>query len=456
MTFEDLKLTRQFLDAVQDAGYSEPTEIQQKVIPRVFAGQDIIGIAQTGTGKTAAYVLPLLQILKYPQGNEPRALILVPTKELVVQVEEQVSQLSKYTELRHVALYGGVGPKAQIDKIREGVDLIIATPGRFLEIYAKREIVPKKVKHIVLDECDRMMDMGFWPQLREIQEKFPQKKQQLLFSATFPDKVQRIADNFLLFPNRVEVTPQATTASTVSQSFYKVPNFGTKLNLLMHLLKDEAWNRVMIFVRTKEHATLIGKYLERKEVGEIRMLHSNKGQNARMNAVSDFKEGSVRVLVSTDVTARGIDVFEVSHVVNFNVPSTYEDYVHRIGRTGRAFKTGSAVSFADVSEEYHIAKIQKLIRQTIPEEMLPEGLEILKTPFDERQDQMREIDRLKRLENPDFKGAFHEKKFANKPAKKAAKKKPKKTEPASKKAGNAKAAPKRPPRKDERFDKKKK
>jgi ATP-dependent RNA helicase RhlE len=410
MNFEELKLTRQFLDAVSDAGYTQATEIQQKAIPRILAGQDLIGIAQTGTGKTAAYVLPILQTLKYPQGNEPRALILVPTKELVVQVEEQVEKLSKYTELRHVALYGGVGPKTQIECIEKGVDIIVATPGRFLEIYAKRVIVPKKIKHIVLDECDRMMDMGFWPQLRDIQEKIPQKKQQLLFSATFPEKVERIADNFLLFPSRVEVTPQATTASTVEQTVYHVPNAPTKLNLLIHLLNDESWTRVMVFVKTKEQATEIGKYLERMRVGEVRLLHSNKAQNARMNAVNDFKEGEVRVLVSTDVTARGIDVFEVSHVVNFNVPSTYEDYVHRIGRTGRAFKTGCAVSFADVSEEYHITKIQKLIRQTIPVLEIPEGVVIEKTSFLEKQDQNKEIDRQKRLEDPDFKGAFHEKK----------------------------------------------
>lgn len=410
MTFEELKLTRQFLDAVNELGYESPSEIQEKVIPRVLGGQDVIGIAQTGTGKTAAYVLPLLQLLKYPQGDEPRALILVPTKELVVQVEEQVQLLSKYTELRYVALYGGVGPKTQIETIQKGVDIIVATPGRFLEIYAKRVIIPKKIKHVVLDECDRMMDMGFWPQLREIQEKLPQKKQQLLFSATFPERVERIADNFLLFPSRVEVTPQATPATTVEQRVYMVPNFKTKLNLLMHLLEGDEMKRVMVFVRTKADATSMGKFMERSNVGEIRFLHSNIGQNSRMNAIKDFKDGNVRILVSTDVTARGIDVFEVSHVVNFQVPSHYEDYVHRIGRTGRAFKTGVAISFVDMSEEYHLTNIQKIIRQTIPVFEIPEVVKIEKTEPEEKQDQAREIDRQKRLENPEFKGAFHEKK----------------------------------------------
>ena len=410
MTFEELKLTRQFLDAVNELGYESPSEIQEKVIPRVLGGQDVIGIAQTGTGKTAAYVLPLLQLLKYPQGDEPRALILVPTKELVVQVEEQIQSLCKYTELRYVALYGGVGPKTQIEAIKKGVDIIVATPGRFLEIYAKRVIIPKKIKHVVLDECDRMMDMGFWPQLREIQEKLPQKKQQLLFSATFPERVERIADNFLLFPSRVEVTPQATPATTVEQRVYMVPNFKTKLNLLMHLLEGDEMKRVMVFVRTKADATSMGKFMERSNVGEIRFLHSNIGQNSRMNAIKDFKDGNVRILVSTDVTARGIDVFEVSHVVNFQVPGHYEDYVHRIGRTGRAFKTGVAISFVDQSEEYHLTNIQKIIRQTIPVFEIPEVVKIEKTEPEEKQDHAREMDRQKRLDDPDFKGAFHEKK----------------------------------------------
>ena len=263
---------------------------------------------------------------------------------------------------------------------------------------------------MVLDECDRMMDMGFWPQLREIQEKLPQKKQQLLFSATFPERVERIADNFLLFPSRVEVTPQATPATTVEQRVYMVPNFKTKLNLLMHLLEGDEMKRVMVFVRTKTDATTMGKFMARSNVGEIRFLHSNIGQNSRMNAIKDFKDGNVRILVSTDVTARGIDVFEVSHVVNFQVPGHYEDYVHRIGRTGRAFKTGVAISFVDQSEEYHLTNIQKIIRQTIPVFEIPEAVKIEKTEPEEKQDHAREMDRQKRLDDPDFKGAFHEKK----------------------------------------------
>lgn len=410
-TFEELKLTRQFLNAIEDAGFTIPTEIQMKAIPRILSGQDVIGIAQTGTGKTAAYLLPLLQTLKYAQGSAPRCLILVPTKELVVQVDRSVEELTKYTDIRRVALFGGIGPKLQIERLQEGTDIIVATPGRFLELYSKGEIDVRKIKHVVLDECDRMMDMGFWPQLRDVQEKIPQKKQQLLFSATFPEKVERLADNFLLFPTRIEVTPQATPAATVDQLLYEVPNFRTKLSLLEILLRDDALSRVMVFVKTKEEASNIFKYFERKPIGEMRLLHSNKAQNARINAIDDFKSGDVRLLISTDVSARGIDVFEVSHVVNFNIPTHYEDYVHRIGRTGRAFKTGVAISFMDQSEAYHIRKIQQLIRQTIVRNEIPEDVEVFETPKPEFQEQMREIDRQKRLEDPDFKGAFHEKKF---------------------------------------------
>jgi ATP-dependent RNA helicase RhlE len=265
--------------------------------------------------------------------------------------------------------------------------------------------------------------------------------------------VERISDNFLLFPSRLEVSPPATPANTVAQWVYPVPNFKAKLQLLVRMLKDrEEYKRVMIFVSTKDIATQIAKYLERIDVGEVRFLHSNKGQNARMNAIDDFKSGDVRVLVSTDVSARGIDVTEVSHVINFNIPTQYDDYVHRIGRTGRAFKTGTAISFMDVSEEYHVKKIEELIKQPIARVDLPAEIVVEKTPFDEHQDQMREIDRQKRLEDPDFKGAFHEKKNPRPPMKKPVKKAAAK--PISK-GGKTSAGPARPKKKGKRWDKKK-
>jgi len=404
-------LNKQLLDAVADTGFESPTEIQQKCIPLIMGGQHVIGIAQTGTGKTAAYLLPLIMKVRYAQGTEARALILVPTKELVIQVFAQASALAKYTDLRIVEIYGGVGPKTQLEKIKTGVDILIATPGRLLELYQRNELGVKQIKTLVLDEADKMMDMGFMPQLRRIFEVIPSKRQNVLLSATFPEKVERLADEFLDFAVRVAVTPQATVATKVSQELYFVPNTLTKIHFLEHLLRDEKdFNRVMIFTRTKDLANNLYKYLERKKIGPVRVIHSNKGQNSRINAMNEFKEGKLRILVSTDVASRGIDVTNVSHVINFDVPIMYEDYVHRTGRTGRAFQEGKAITFATDAEKYHIDKIEKIIREKIPVKKLPRQIEVAETEFDELQSMAREIDRQKRYEDPEFKGAFHEKK----------------------------------------------
>jgi ATP-dependent RNA helicase RhlE len=408
-SFETFNLNRQLLDAISEAGFNSPTEIQSKSIPLIMGGQEVIGIAQTGTGKTAAYLLPILMKVKFAQGKEPRALILAPTKELTLQIADHANQLAKYTDLRIVPIYGGVGPKTQIEKLEEGIDIVIATPGRFMELYLKRELITKQIKTLVLDEADRMMDMGFMHQLRKIFEVIPNKRQNLLFSATFPEKVERLAAEFLEFPVRIEVTPQSTPAKQVNQSLFLVPNLRTKINLVEHLLSDrEKFNRVMIFTRTKDVANNVFKYLERKDIGPVRVIHSNKGQNTRINAVNEFKAGNLRVLVSTDVTARGIDVEKVSHVINFDVPMLYEDYVHRIGRTGRAFQEGEAITFATPAEEYHVHKIEKLIREKIPVRDLPKSVLIEETSTQEKQEMAREIDRQKRKEDPEFKGAFHE------------------------------------------------
>jgi ATP-dependent RNA helicase RhlE len=411
MNWLDFKLNKQLLDAVVDVGFTNPTEVQEKCIPLILGGQQVIGIAQTGTGKTAAYLLPVLMKAKFAQGTDPRVLILVPTKELVVQVAAQVAALSKYTDLRTVHLYGGVGPKTQIDNIKAGVDIVVATPGRFLELYQRNELASKQIKTLVLDEADRMLDMGFMPQLRRIFEVIPSKRQNLLFSATFPQRVERLSQEFLEFPVRVEITPPATVPTKVEQELYWVPNSRTKINFLEYVLQDkEAFNRVMVFARTKDAANDIFKFIERKGYGPAKVVHSNKGQNSRINAVTEFKEGKLRVLVSTDVASRGIDVTNVSHVINFDVPIVYEDYVHRIGRTGRAFQSGKAITLVTDSEKYHIDKIQKIIREKIPIKKLSDQVLIAETPREELQDMAREIDRQKRYEDPDFKGAFHEKK----------------------------------------------
>ncbi|KLT67508.1 DEAD/DEAH box helicase [Pedobacter sp. BMA] len=413
-SFEEFKLNRQILNAVADAGYTIATPIQEKAIGPVLSGQDIFGIAETGTGKTAAFVLPILMQLKYAQGENPRALILSPTRELAMQIAEQVKLFSTYTDLRSLVIFGGIGPKTQKEQIAKGVDILIATPGRFLELYLAGDINTQSLKFLVLDEADKMMDMGFIGSIHRILEIVPRKRQNLLFSATMSDLVQKIAGDFLKNPTIIETSQQATPAANVTQTLYHVPNFKTKINLLQYLLKDdEAFSRLIIFCKTKTVADNIFSFIERRYGAEnVRVIHANKGQNTRINSINSFKEGNIRVLVATDVASRGIDVSDVSHVINFDVPIIIEDYVHRIGRTGRAFAKGDAITFATDAELYYIKKIEKLIRQQIPVTDIPVGVYIDETPYEERQHIAREIDMQKRKDDPDFRGAFHEKKNA--------------------------------------------
>tara|TARA_Y100000589_G_scaffold270369_1_gene262609 strand:+ start:14676 stop:15968 length:1293 start_codon:yes stop_codon:yes gene_type:complete len=413
MTFEELKITRQFLNAIEDCGYSSPSPIQEKAIPRISAGQDVIGIAQTGTGKTAAFALPVLQKIKYAKDLPPRALVLVPTKELVIQVQEVFKTLAKYTDLRCLALFGGVGPKTQLEDLEKGADILITTPGRFLDLYLRGGIETKKIKTLVLDECDRMMDMGFMPQLRNILEVIPSKRQNLLFSATFSDRVEKLSGEFLLWPTKIEVSPQATPVSTVIQRKTPVPNIRTKLHYVAHLIENEyKEDRALVFVRTKEQAEQISKYLERTISGGVRGLHSNKGQNTRLHSMSLFREGSIRVLVSTDVASRGIDVPETKLVINFTVPRNSSDYVHRIGRTGRAFSKGIAHTLYDPSEKLFLDSIEKHLpsKNEIEECFMPDSIQIEETPPWEEKQMAKDIDYQKRKADPNYKGAFHKKK----------------------------------------------
>ncbi len=412
--FEEFNLNRQILNAVADAGFTEATPIQEKAIAPVLSGQDIFGIAETGTGKTAAYVLPILMQLKYAQGDAARALILAPTRELAMQIAEHVKMFSTYTDLRSVVVFGGIGPKTQIEQIKAGVDIIIATPGRFLDIYLAGHINTQYLKFLVLDEADKMMDMGFIGSIHRILEIVPRRRQNLLFSATMSSLVQKIAGDFLKNPTVIEVGEQATPASTVTQVLYEVPNFKTKINLLQHLMKnDEEFKRMIIFCKTKTVADNIFSFITRRFGEEaVRVIHANKGQNTRINSINAFKEGNIRVLVATDVASRGIDVTEVSHVINFDVPIIIEDYVHRIGRTGRAYAKGDALTFCSPAEKYYIQKIEKLIRQQIPVVPLPAEVFVEETPYEEKQVIARAIDDQKRKDDPEFKGAFHEKKHA--------------------------------------------
>jgi ATP-dependent RNA helicase RhlE len=354
VSFEEFKFNRQILNAITDAGYTEATPIQQKAIPPILNGQDVMGIAQTGTGKTAAYVLPIIMRLKYAQGENARALIVSPTRELAMQIEENVKTFAVNTDLRVVVLYGGLGPKTQIEQINKGVDIIVATPGRFMDLYLAGHIV-------------------------------------------------------------IEVTPQATPAQTVNQHLYFVPNVKTKINLLKKLLDvEDDIKKLIIFCKTRVAAEDVYKFLLRKfGEKEVKVLHANKGQNTRINAINAFKADEIKILVATDVASRGIDVSDVSHVINFDVPVVIEDYVHRIGRTGRAYQSGEAITFCGPAEEYYIRKIEKLIKQTIPVTDIPADVFVEETPYEEKQEQAKEVDMQKRKDDPDFKGAFHEKKTLN-------------------------------------------
>lgn len=414
INFEQFSLNRQLLSAIEDLGYTEPTPIQLKAIPTIMNGQDLLGVAQTGTGKTAAYSIPIIMNLKFAQGMNPRVLVLSPTRELAIQIHADIVAMSKYTDLRSVVLYGGLGPKTQKEILSQGLDIVIATPGRLVELYLAGDLILKDLKTLIIDEADKMLDMGFIHKINKILEIVPRKRQNMLFSATMSEKVKTLAGDFLAFPIMVEIAPQATPADLITQYLYKVPNIRTKINMLQSFLENkEEFTKIIVFCKTRQIAENLYHYAERVYgKDEVRVIHANKGQNTRINSIQAFKEEDVRILIGTDVASRGLDVANVSHVINFDVPLIYEDYVHRIGRTGRASQSGVSITFCNPAEEYHLEKIEKLIRQRINELEVPSNLNVKETPFTEAQAMAKEIDMQKRKDNPDFKGAFHEKKFA--------------------------------------------
>ncbi len=373
--FEELKVTRQYLNAMEEMGFKKPTPIQEKVIPLAKSGTDIIGIAQTGTGKSAAFLLPIFDKLKCAEGDDPRAIILVPSRELVTQMVDHAKALAKYTDIRIEAVYGGKGSlQKQREALSKGVDVVIGTPGRFMELYFEQYLVLKKVRTMVIDEADRMMDMGFINQIRDILEVVPRKRQNLLFSATFSDYVERLTHEFLEFPKRIEIAPQATPIHLVKQIAYRLPNIKSKINMLAHLMEEHNMEKVMVFCKTKLNAETISKYFGRTLADDVKVLHGNKGQNNRLNVMEAFRNQEIKMLVTTDVTARGIDIPDVTHVVNFDVPILPEDYVHRIGRTGRAGATGQAVSLVCSEEVKLLNDIENLIKKLLPRK-LQDGFE---------------------------------------------------------------------------------
>ena len=369
MPFKKLELIEPILKALSAEGYTTPTPIQAQAIPLVLEKRDLLGCAQTGTGKTAAFAIPILQLLhedKTPERGprQIKVLVLTPTRELAIQIDESFEAYGKYTGLTHTVIFGGVSQLNQTNILRRGVDILVATPGRLLDLISQGFIDLKYLKIFVLDEADRMLDMGFIHDVKRIITKLPVKRQTLFFSATMPPEIQKLANVLLTNPARVEVTPVSSTVDAIDQSLYYVEK-KEKSKLLLHLLQDPAIVTALVFSRTKHGADKVVKFLHHAHVTAA-AIHGNKSQNARQNALSNFKGGKTRVLVATDIAARGIDIDELSHVINFDLPDVPETYVHRIGRTGRAGKTGIAISFCDAEEREELRDIQKLIGKSIP------------------------------------------------------------------------------------------
>ena len=367
MPFSTFGLDANILKAVQEAGYTEPTPVQSAAIPLILAGHDLIGIAQTGTGKTAAFVLPILaKLAAMNRDGGPRrirALIVAPTRELVAQIEENVRGYGKHLPLRTATIYGGVGERPQIDALRSGVDLVVATPGRLLDLMGRRLCDFSNLNFLVLDEAERMLDMGFLPDIRRIVRAVPQKRQTLLFSATLSSEIEAVTHEFLRSPKTVQIGRRANPADTVTQLVYEVPKH-LKPALLVHLLREPSLNMVLVFSRMKHSADRIARSLESSGI-RTATLHSNRSQGQRLRALKDFKSGAVRVLVATDIAARGIDVDGISHVVNYDFPMHSEDYVHRIGRTGRAHAVGDAISFVTPEDHSALRSLERFIGRGI-------------------------------------------------------------------------------------------
>jgi len=377
MKFEDLGLLPELLQAVADAGYSEPTPIQEKAIPVILAGKDILGGAQTGTGKTAGFTLPMLQRLashasnsSSPARHPVRALILTPTRELAMQVFESVKTYSKHLPLRAICLYGGVDIRAQIEELRQGREIVVATPGRLLDHVQQKTVAFNQVEILVLDEADRMLDMGFIPDIRRILALLPKQRQSLLFSATFSEDIRKLADTMLKSPQLIEAAVRNSISETISHKMYAVAQ-EDKRSLLVHLLKHEDLRQALIFVGTKFGASRLAHFLLRQGI-EAGAIHGDKSQAQRTEALEAFKSGAIQVLVGTDVAARGLDIDDLPHVVNYELPHVAEDYIHRIGRTGRAGKNGSAISLVCPEEKPRLVDIEKIVKRKIEHIPLPE------------------------------------------------------------------------------------
>lgn len=412
-SFDDFKINKQLRYAIEDLGFTHPTPIQQEAFSVVRSGRDVVGIAQTGTGKTFAYTLPILEGLKFSKQVNPRVLIMVPTRELVIQVVDQVKSYGKYSSIRVLGIYGGANINVQRQEVAQGCDILVATPGRLYDLAVSRNLELKSVKQLIIDEVDVMLDLGFRYQLVNIFDLMPPRRQNIMFSATMTDEVDELMDTFFTAPERIQVALSGTPLESIEQSYYELPNFYTKANLLIKLLKDkQEYTKNLVFVSNKKHADRLYTVLGEVFGNEVGVIHANKTQNYRINAIGQFDAGSYRILVTTDVMARGLDLDQVTHVFNMDVPRFPENYMHRIGRTGRAGTTGKSILMGTPDELEKRQEIEALMEKSISQKELPEDLEVSTRLLPEEEPEYVEINNPnKRNES---KGAsFHEKSEKN-------------------------------------------
>jgi ATP-dependent RNA helicase RhlE len=414
-SFEDLKINKPQLKALRDMGITSPTPIQEKSIPAVNSGNDMVGLAQTGTGKTLAYLLPVLKSLTYSEQIHPRVLILVPTRELVTQVVAVAEELTAYQNVRIAGVFGGVNINNQKDLVSKGLDILVATPGRLFDLAVSGVLRLASIQKLVLDEVDEMLFIGFRPQLLNILDILPKKRQSIMFSATITDDVEEMIQGFFNRPKKIEIVPVGTPLEKITQTGIPVPNYKTKVNYLKHILRQESLDKVLVFTKNKKIADRLFAELSEDFTDEIDLIHSNKSQNYRFQAIEKFQSGEARILIATDIVSRGMDILGVSHVINFDAPRYPEQYIHRIGRTGRARKSGEAIFLFIPSEEEALLEIEILMQTEIPIASLPEEVEISNILMPEEKDRSSEKeigDQLKKTEKPG--SAFPEKSKKNK------------------------------------------
>lgn len=412
-TFEQFNLPKSVQKAIDDLGFTTPTPIQEKTFSVIMSGRDMMGIAQTGTGKTFAYLLPLLKLYKFSPTHTPKIVILVPTRELVVQVVEEVEKLTKYMSVRTIGIFGGVNINTQKTTVYQGCDVLVGTPGRVMDLTLDNVIRFEDMQKLVIDEFDEMLNLGFRTQLTAILAMMPKKRQNILFSATMTDEVDKVLDDYFDYPEEVTLSPSGTPLENITQITYNIPNFNTKINLLKHLLQtNEDMSRVLVFVNNKKISDMVHESIEEDFEGQFGVIHSNKSQNYRLSTMAEFQAGNLRGIITTDIMARGLDISNITHVINFEMPELPELYMHRIGRTGRADATGTAISFVSPREEELKFAIEVLMEMELDYETFPEGVAIsdkLIGPEKDRQ-QFKVLIKTKKIEGD---GAFHEKSKKN-------------------------------------------